>query len=137
MNSLYEKKPINRPVGSLTPENDSIRLTRLKLRRVCLTGHTASYGDVPVTLSPDGRSPIAEAMEWVSRIFAVAVVMVLPGLAGQWLDKRWGTSFLALVGFGFGLTSGIIYLVKITSVPLGGKKNNGSKKTSGDGPGGE
>lgn len=76
-------------------------------------------------------------MEWVSRIFAVAVVMVLPGLAGQWLDKRLGTGFLALVGFAIGLTSGIAYLVKITSVGVGKKKNNGSKKASGDGPGGE
>lgn len=105
--------------------------------RPFLKGRTAFRGDLPVTLSPDGRSPIAEAMEWVSRILAVAAVMVLPGLAGQWLDKRWGTGFLALVGFAIGLTSGIAYLVKITSVPLGGKKRNGHNKTSGHDSGGE
>lgn len=100
-----------------------------------LKGRTASRGDVPVTLSPDGRSPIAEAMEWVSRILVVAAVMVLPGLAGQWLDKRWGTGFLVLVGFAVGLTGGIAYLVKITSGAV--RKNNDSQKTSGDGSGGK
>lgn len=87
-----------------------------------------------MTLSPDGRSPIAEAMEWVSRIFAVAVVMVLPGLAGQWLDKRWGTGFLALVGFAVGLTSGIAYLVKTTS---GAVHKTNDSQTSRDDSGGK
>lgn len=88
-----------------------------------------------MTLSPDGRSPIAEAMEWVSRILVVAAVMILPGLAGQWLDKRWGTGFLTLVGFAVGLTGGIGYLVKLTSVQT--SKKNESQNTSGDGSGGK
>jgi hypothetical protein len=56
-------------------------------------------------------------MVWVSRILAVAAVMVLPGLAGQWLDKRWGTSFLGLVGFALGMVSGIAYLLTMTKLP--------------------
>ncbi|MGH7136162.1 MAG: AtpZ/AtpI family protein [Pirellulales bacterium] len=56
-------------------------------------------------------------MVWVSRILAVAAVMVLPGLAGQWLDKRWGTGFLGLVGFALGLVSGIAYLLTMTKLP--------------------
>jgi len=44
-------------------------------------------------------------------------MMVLPGLGGQWLDKRWGTSFLALLGFAIGLASGIWYLLAITREP--------------------
>jgi uncharacterized protein YqgC (DUF456 family) len=56
-------------------------------------------------------------MTWVSRILAVAVVMVLPGLAGLWLDKRWGVSFLGLAGFVIGLISGIAYLLTITKQP--------------------
>lgn len=56
-------------------------------------------------------------MTWVSRILAVAAVMVLPGLAGLWLDKRLGVGFLGLTGFVIGLISGIAYLLVITKQP--------------------
>jgi hypothetical protein len=54
------------------------------------------------------------ATEWVSRIMAVALMMILPGLAGQWLDTRWGVQFLALVGFAIGISVAIWYLLVIT-----------------------
>jgi hypothetical protein len=57
---------------------------------------------------------MAVAMEWVSRILAVVVVMIAPGLLGSWLDDRWGTSFLTLFGFALGLTAGTAYLLAIT-----------------------
>jgi hypothetical protein len=53
-------------------------------------------------------------MIWVSQITTIAAEMVLPGLAGQWLDKRWGTNFLVLVGFALGLTTGIWHLIAMT-----------------------
>jgi uncharacterized protein YqgC (DUF456 family) len=56
-------------------------------------------------------------MTWVSRILAVAAVMVLPGVAGQWGDKHWGLSFLGLAGFAIGLIAGIAYLLAITKLP--------------------
>lgn len=59
-------------------------------------------------------------MVWVSRILAVTAVMVLPGLAGQWLDKRWGTSFLGISGFIVGLISGMAYLLIMTRLPANG-----------------
>ena len=68
-------------------------------------------------MPPDGRSPrepIGDAMEWVSRIVTVAAVMVLPGLGGQWLDGRWGTKFVGLLGFAAGVSLGIWYLILIT-----------------------
>ena len=67
-----------------------------------------------MTTPPENRSPLGEAMEWVSRIAAVAMMMVLPGLAGNWLDGWLGTKFIALVGFAFGVTSGIAYLLAMT-----------------------
>ncbi|HWB12550.1 MAG TPA: hypothetical protein VG826_25215 [Pirellulales bacterium] len=67
--------------------------------------------------SSNEPSPVAEAMTWVSRVMAVVAVMVLPGLAGLWLDKRWGLGFLGLTGFVIGLTSGIAYLITITKRP--------------------
>jgi len=57
---------------------------------------------------------MALAMEWVSRILAVVAVMVVPGLVGGWLDQRWGTGFLTLLGFALGLTVGTVYLVAVT-----------------------
>jgi hypothetical protein len=57
---------------------------------------------------------MAAAMQWVSRITVIALEMVLPGIAGDWLDKRWGTSFLALVGFGLGITLGMWHLLVIS-----------------------
>ena len=64
---------------------------------------------------PQASHPFAIAMQWVSRITTVALEMVLPGLAGLWLDGRWGTSpLLGLVGFGLGMTLGIYHLVQMT-----------------------
>ena len=47
----------------------------------------------------------------MARITAVALEMVLPGLAGLWLDHRFGTSFLVLVGFAAGLVAGVWHLI--------------------------
>jgi hypothetical protein len=57
---------------------------------------------------------MAAAMQWVARIFASALMMFLPGLGGQWLDRRWGTRFLGLVGFAIGLVGGVAYLIAAT-----------------------
>ena len=57
---------------------------------------------------------MAAAMEWVSRITVVALEMVLPGLAGQWLDEQLGTGFLALLGFALGITFAIWHLLVMT-----------------------
>lgn len=49
--------------------------------------------------------------------------MVLPGLGGEWLDRRFGTNFLVLVGFAFGLTAGLYYLLRVTKAIAGGKQD--------------
>lgn len=79
-----------------------------------------------MTTPPDRRSPYTEASEWVSRIAAVVAVMVLPGLAGQWLDRRLGVGFLGLIGFVGGVALGIVYLLVITKPrpPSGGAKQD-------------
>lgn len=63
---------------------------------------------------PDPPHAMAIAMEWVSRITVVGLEMVLPGVAGQWLDQRYGTSFLALLGFAIGLTLALWHLIIMT-----------------------
>jgi hypothetical protein len=54
------------------------------------------------------------AFEWVGRILAVVVEMIVPGLVGRYLDDRWGPGFLALIGFGGGLCLGIWHLIVMT-----------------------
>ena len=44
----------------------------------------------------------------------VALVMVLPGLGGQWIDGRLETSFFTLAGFGLGMAAGIAGLLVMT-----------------------
>jgi hypothetical protein len=48
---------------------------------------------------------------------AVALVMVLPGLGGLWLDRQYGTKFLALLGFALGVTLGIWTLLIMVRRP--------------------
>ena len=68
-----------------------------------------------MTISSDDRSPIATAYQWASRIIVVALEMVLPGMAGLWLDKQIGTVVLSmLIGFGFGCTGAVIHLIQMT-----------------------
>jgi hypothetical protein len=73
-----------------------------------------ALGDKVPRDTDDQRSSVALGFDWASRITAVSLEMVLPGIGGQWLDKRYGTSFLALVGFAFGLTLGITHLLAMT-----------------------
>ncbi|HMO84073.1 MAG TPA: hypothetical protein PKC18_04035, partial [Lacipirellulaceae bacterium] len=45
---------------------------------------------------------------------AVALLMVVPGIGGQWLDRRLGIRWGGLVGFAIGVTVGVWYLVAMT-----------------------
>jgi ATP synthase protein I len=69
---------------------------------------------------PDDRSPLAVAMEWVSRITTISLEMVLPALAGYWVDERLGTRFVLVVGVVVGFSVGMWHLVKLTKAPPGG-----------------
>ncbi len=56
-----------------------------------------------MTNPPDDRSVLAKAYEWAWRVIAVSMVMVLPGVAGYWVDTKLGTVCLLLViGLGTG-----------------------------------
>jgi hypothetical protein len=58
--------------------------------------------------------PVGAALEWVARIVAAGLIMVLPGLGGDWIDQRIGTHFVALLGFALGIASSLVYLLAIT-----------------------
>ncbi len=57
---------------------------------------------------------MAEAMNWVSKITTVALEMVLPGLAGLWLDNQLETRFLTMLGFALGVPLGMWHLIAMT-----------------------
>ena len=40
--------------------------------------------------------------------------MVLPGLAGGWLDRRWGIQWLSLAGMALGIAASMTYLILMT-----------------------
>lgn len=67
-----------------------------------------------VTSSTDDRSPSAKAYQWSTRIMVVALEMVLPGLAGYWLDKQLHTVVLfMLIGFAVGCTAAVVHLIRM------------------------
>lgn len=60
------------------------------------------------------RSPMAVALEWSSTIISISVAMVVPGLAGYWLDGKLGTGFVfLLLGMVVGVVVGIWQLVRL------------------------
>ena len=64
--------------------------------------------------SSDGRSPVALAVGWAHRIMTISLEMVLPGLAGVWLDKKAGTTpLLTLAGFALGATAATVHLIRM------------------------
>ena len=64
--------------------------------------------------TPDRRSPIAIGFEWASRISVVGVTLVLPVLAGHWLDRYAGSNpFGLLVGMVIGFGVGLVQLLQL------------------------
>ena len=63
--------------------------------------------------------PLAQAMEWVTKITTVALEMVLPAIGGAWLDKRFGTQYWALVGVVLGMVVGMWHLLQMTRPKTG------------------
>lgn len=55
--------------------------------------------------------PTSLALEWVARITAVSLVMVMPGILGHWLDQKAGVSFFTLAGFAIGFVAGFVALL--------------------------
>ena len=69
---------------------------------------------LPVANPSDDRSKIAWAYDWASRIIVVALEMVLPGVAGYWIDTRLGTVCLFLVvGLAAGCIGGVWHLLRL------------------------
>jgi hypothetical protein len=75
--------------------------------------------------TPDGRSATSKAAEWASRIMTISIEMVLPGLAGYWLDTKLGTRVVfLLVGFALGGYLAFLQLRAIAQSNRSIKKNS-------------
>lgn len=67
---------------------------------------------------------MAEALNWVSRISSLGVMMVLPILGGRWLDNRYGTSYWGMLGLVLGLAIGAWQIALIAGVAKRRKPTN-------------
>lgn len=72
-------------------------------------------------------SAVAVAMDWATRITAVSLEMVLPGIAGHWLDGWRGTKYWTPLGFGFGMVAGIWHLLVMTRA-LSARRLHGKRR---------
>ena len=61
-------------------------------------------------------SPLGLALQWVGRIVAIGLLMVLPIVGGNALDRLWGTEFLGIVGMVLGFAAGLGSLLAMTGV---------------------
>ncbi len=65
-----------------------------------------------------------QAADWFARTIAIVIVMISPGALGAWLDKLFGSEFLAGLGFVLGMALAIALLMVFTRI----------KKIDNDGP---
>ena len=69
-----------------------------------------------MTTSSDDLSRMAQAYQWSSRIMVLSMEMVLPGLAGYWVDRQIGTVCLFLMlGLTVGCTLGMRRLIRLAA----------------------
>ncbi len=76
-----------------------------------------------MTKPSDDLSLLAKAYEWAWRIIVVSLEMVLPGVAGYWVDTRLGTVCLFLViGLTVGSIAAVRHLIRMTQQDSGQDK---------------
>ena len=64
----------------------------------------------------DDRSPTAKSLSKVSEIFAICLMMIVPGLIGYWIDQKVGSRFVfTLLGLIFGMSGAVMQLVRLVS----------------------
>jgi uncharacterized protein YqgC (DUF456 family) len=76
--------------------------------------------------------PMAQAVDWVSKITTVALEMALPAIGGGYLDKRFGTKYWALAGLVLGFVVGMWHLLQMTKVTGSGKSKGDEGDRAGD-----
>jgi F0F1-type ATP synthase assembly protein I len=80
--------------------------------------------------------PYAAAMEWVAKITTVGMEMVLPAVAGRYLDKYLQTRYWVVVGLVLGGALGFWHLMRMTRV-VSNKQGPSNREGSDGGSAGE
>ena len=57
---------------------------------------------------------LRDAYAWSGRTLTVALEMVVPGVAGMWVDRKLDTNFIGPTGFVLGVAFGIWHLLQMT-----------------------
>lgn len=73
--------------------------------------HSIKKPEYPAT---PRRSPLAEAYTWVSKIISCCLTMVLPGIAGHYIDAHFETAIWEISGWIIGPLLGFYQLLTIT-----------------------
>ncbi len=64
----------------------------------------------------DDRSPMAKSMSRVSEIISICLMMILPALAGYWLDQKLNTVLLLTIsGLAIGLVAAFYQLRQLVA----------------------
>ncbi|MFM8324989.1 MAG: hypothetical protein ACKN9U_09020 [Pirellulaceae bacterium] len=74
-----------------------------------------SQDEVNSSKSPRPKIAAAGAIDWVSRVLAVLLVMVAPGMLGSWLDRQLATRWCTATGFFLGMLAGMVGLVVLVA----------------------
>ena len=81
----------------------------------------------------DDSSNAQASINAFSRALAVMILMFLPGIIGNYLDRWLGTKFLTMIGFVLGITIaifGLLYIAKVAD--LRAKQNRERKSRTED-----
>jgi hypothetical protein len=95
-----------------SPGKDKKQLSFTFFRGECMRN---SEEEVNSGKSPRPRIAAAGAIDWVSRVLAVLLVMVAPGMLGSWLDRQLATRWLTAAGFLLGMLAGMVGLVVLVA----------------------
>lgn len=69
-------------------------------------------------MAPDSNArSIGLALEWVAKITAVGLIMVVPAAMGQYADRWLGTGFLGIAGLLLGVVAGFWHLMRLVGTP--------------------
>ena len=65
-------------------------------------------------MDPRPQSPIAQGIEWSTRIMVVGLVAALPVLAGYGVDRWLGSKPIGvLIGVALGLVAGVLQFIRL------------------------
>jgi hypothetical protein len=65
------------------------------------------------------------AYQWSARITSISLELVVPGMVGYWLDRRWGTlPLLVIVGVILGFVTSFLSLLRLIKPPNSGHRPN-------------